>query len=584
MGFFSRTRLILAQATGGGEACDFQKLEEWGECRGKECDQPCQMEPWGQWSECSASCDGGRRARIRAALTQPSQGGLVCGPGQEWEACNPEPCNPNHPITTTTPGPVTIPEPPCPNGNCAPRDCKLAAWVDWSECSKSCDGGRRIRTREVLVQAAFGGQSCGLVEQHEACNNQPCNSDCVLSFWTAWTGCPACGQGTRNRHRSVLVQATGSGQRCSLEDLRETEECPFHECPTICDKTNQADCDVDCVMNAWTEWGKCTASCGNGDRVRFRDIQIFPEFKGRPCGLIFERELCNTQPCQPPPQVTPPPPPPPTQITTTQPTPTLPTITTTTQPPIIFPTTTPFVPTPECELGEWAEWSPCSKTCGEGAERIRRRAAISGANCDAALLFQAVPCPLRPCDCEMHPWGGWTECSASCGSGRRGRIRSVAAEPSFGGLACGPRDEWEACNETPCQPTCELSEWTAWSACSAQCGQGTQRRTRQALVGDCAGETLLDEAPCTGNDCSPICQGFNPNMPSFTAEGCSQEFFLCHLHQAHSKFCPMGFYFDVISTACAQPIDVPACKSQARDLAAKFFGANSLINLAPNNN
>jgi hemicentin len=49
---------------------------------------------WGEFGECSASCDGGFRKRFRTCTDPiPSQNGRPCvGPSENLEPCNDEPC------------------------------------------------------------------------------------------------------------------------------------------------------------------------------------------------------------------------------------------------------------------------------------------------------------------------------------------------------------------------------------------------------------------------------------------------------------------------------------------------------------
>ena len=50
-------------------------------------------------------------------------------------------------------------------------------WGDWivGDCSQSCGGGTRTRTREVKVSAQYGGEECnGPTSIDESCNLQNC--------------------------------------------------------------------------------------------------------------------------------------------------------------------------------------------------------------------------------------------------------------------------------------------------------------------------------------------------------------------------------------------------------------------------
>ena len=56
----------------------------------------------------------------------------------------------------------------------------------------------------------------------------------------------------------------------------------------------------------------------------------------------------------------------------------------------------------DCEVGHWSHWSPCSKSCGEGAVQMRTRdvqvaASYGGAECPARV-------ELRACEAIECAW------------------------------------------------------------------------------------------------------------------------------------------------------------------------------------
>ena len=87
----------------------------------------------------------------------------------------------------------------------------------------------------------------------------------------------------------------------------------------------------------------------------------------------------------------------------------------------------------------------------------------------------------QPVDCQVSDFSAWSACSATCGGGVRTRTRSITQAPQNGGAACPALVQTEACNNQPCAVDCQMSDWSAWSACSAQCGGGTQTRTRSII-------------------------------------------------------------------------------------------------------
>ena len=54
-----------------------------------------------------------------------------------------------------------------------PTDCEWGAWNNGA-CSSSCDGGTRIKTRSIKVNAANGGKCIGESVKTEPCNTHAC--------------------------------------------------------------------------------------------------------------------------------------------------------------------------------------------------------------------------------------------------------------------------------------------------------------------------------------------------------------------------------------------------------------------------
>lgn len=114
-------------------------------------------------------------------------------------------------------------------------------------------------------------------------------------------------------------------------------------------------------------------------------------------------------------------------------------------------------------------------------------------------------------DCRYTEWSDWTSCSSSCGKGIRTRIRSYKND-RYAQSGCSSNElmEKEIClAECSANVTCYTRDWSVWSRCSVDCGQGKRKRTRSLIgatnQGSCESVDLVEEEPCIGmGDCSSI--------------------------------------------------------------------------------
>jgi len=134
----------------------------------------------------------------------------------------------------------------------------------------------------------------------------------------------------------------------------------------------------------------------------------------------------------------------------------------------------------DCEVTKW-EPEECTKVCAAGEQKLTRSVLTKpngGAEClplEAVRSCNNHPCPV---DCQLSSWSGWSKCSADCGGGVQQRLREVKMAMKYGGKPCGDTSETKACNGQACEKDCELSQWTAWSLCSKDCDGGTKKRQR----------------------------------------------------------------------------------------------------------
>ena len=173
----------------------------------------CEVSYFGNWSECSVTCGGGTRTKERTATAPVEHGGELCPDLTESESCNLDPC---------------------------PVDCVVSDWSTYGECSHSCGGGTKMRTRTESVAAAHGGATCGSLSQGTDCNGHECPIDCELYDWVSTSSCSlTCGGGEETQRRDIKVHPEHGCEPCDDQD--HTVRC------------NEQDCPVDCVLSNWTE-------------------------------------------------------------------------------------------------------------------------------------------------------------------------------------------------------------------------------------------------------------------------------------------------------------------------------------------
>lgn len=322
-------------------------------------------------------------------------------------------------------------------------DCKWGDWANWTQCSKTCDGGTRWRVRARSTVEESGGAPCvGSTHEVEDCNVGGCKTDCTWASWTPWMPCShTCGGGVMLRTRTIEIPMAWGGQKCKGDEIQE-EACSMQPCP------------LDCKWHKWSAWGKCSQSCGGGFQARDRSAEIQAAFGGSPCdGDSTESRNCNAVDC-----------------------------------PV------------NCTWGQWGGWSACDKTCGGGkAARGRNKDTIEangGEQC-AGLPQDVVTCNEEECpiDCEWGSWKTWSSCDKTCGGGKKSRTRRKHRLAVGAGVDCqGPNTAADDCGTQACPHpiNCRWEDWSLWSVCSVTCGTGARIRTRAKEV------KSPDGKPCKG--------------------------------------------------------------------------------------
>ena len=87
-------------------------------------------------------------------------------------------------------------------------------------------------------------------------------------------------------------------------------------------------------------------------------------------------------------------------------------------------------------------------------------------DCDGQTDEGGVCSTPTPVDCQVSNWSAWSACSASCGGGTQTRTRSVLVQPENGGANCPVLTESRQCNTQPCTVDQDLDGFDSTIDCN----------------------------------------------------------------------------------------------------------------------
>ena len=356
---------------------------------------------WSSYGECGVTCGEGYKYRTRECVGKKYAGKDCVGDYKEATDCKTDVY--------------------------CPIDGYWTAWSNYGECGVTCGEGYKYRTREC-VGKKYDGKDC-VGDYKEATD---CKTDVycpVDGYWTAWSSygeCGVtCGEGYKYRTRKCVGKKY-DGKDC-VGDYKEATDC----------KTDVY-CPIDGYWTAWSNYGECGVTCGEGYKYRTREC-VGKKYDGKDCvGDYKEATDCKTD---------------------------------------VY-----------CPVdGYWTAWSnygECGVTCGEGY-KYRTRECVGkkydGKDCvgdykEATDCKTDVYCPV---DGYWTAWSNYGECGVTCGEGYKYRTRKCVGK-KYGGKDCvGDYKEATDCKtDVNCPINGYWSEWEKWSSCSKTCGDGIQTRTR----------------------------------------------------------------------------------------------------------
>jgi len=451
-----QSRQILVAPSLDGEGC-YGELNATASCAtGNKASVDCELSLWSAWGPCDRTCGGGQQSRNREVLQEASNNGRAC----ESDLSVTRPCSMEK----------------CPvEAEPTVRDCQMGLWSEWGHCHGIANQ-QVYRKRIVLSPPGPGGKACeGGLQETKQCPQVI--RDCRLTMWSEWTDCDSpCAGGQHTRSR-VFDQHAGPGGTQCKGSLLETEPCDDSECIS----------QLDCLVSAWSIWSSCSASCGDGFRTRFRNVDEAAD----PGGVACDKALREATPCEDNP---------------------------------------PCGTRSDCKWQLWSQWSDCVPahgSCGVGYKLrkrdISRFPSGGGRQCPPRIKEEVIPvenCGGQPKCCidgEWADWGEWSGCTATCGTGTSKRTRALAREETWCGTpAQGSAEEYGACQVFDCEGSetrdCEFGNWKIKKdqECSAKCfGHVEMVRRIKVPAGDqgkCNGPTAK-LAPCNPADGEEVPEG-----------------------------------------------------------------------------
>ncbi|XP_032901589.1 thrombospondin type-1 domain-containing protein 7A isoform X1 [Amblyraja radiata] len=527
----SRHRIIIQLPSNGGHDCPDTLVED------KDCESPrvCNNYRWKthKWRRCQL---------VPWYIRQDSPGAHeTCGPGLQTRALS---CRKQDggqvDMSYCLKWAGTMPfltqhcQLPCQD------DCQFTNWSKFSSCTGDC--GTVQTRRRTIVGKSKKREKCRNTQLFPLIETQFCPCDKYTAQPLGnWSDC-ILPEGKMDTMLGMKVQGDikecGRGYRyqalaCRDQNNRlvESARCNRH---AYIEEACVIPCPSDCKLSEWSNWSRCSKSCGSGVKVRSKWLREKPYNGGRPCpkldhvdqAQVYEVVPCHSDCSQ--------------YVWIAEPwsvckvstvdlkdncgegvqTRKVRCMQNTVDGPIEFvedylcdPEEMPLgsrqckLPCPDdCVMSEWTTWSKCPLPCNSSATRERSALPLrqpgEGKPCPAETKTE--PCHLNK-NCFHYTYNvtDWSTCQLSekavCGNGIKTRMLDCVRSDgkSVDLKYCeemGAEKPWQmnASCTVECPVNCLFSDWSPWSDCSQSCGLGGEMLRKRTLIQPFQG----DGRPC----------------------------------------------------------------------------------------